>query len=105
MLVPKPRASTPSHGSVAQSVEHRTFNPLVEGSIPSRPTISAFRPPGLGCWMFAALSQLRTQPNPGVGHPAFRNSLPGSDGLRVRGVLAFGQVAVAVSVQRREVSG
>ena len=25
-------------GVVAQSVEHRTFNPLVEGSIPSHPT-------------------------------------------------------------------
>lgn len=27
-------------GVVAQSVEHRTFNPLVLGSIPSHPTIS-----------------------------------------------------------------
>ena len=27
-------------GSVAQLVEHRTFNPLVEGSNPSRPTSS-----------------------------------------------------------------
>lgn len=26
-------------GSLAQSVEHRTFNPLVDGSNPSRPTI------------------------------------------------------------------
>ena len=26
------------HGSLAQSVEQRTFNPLVEGSNPSRPT-------------------------------------------------------------------
>ena len=26
-------------GSLAQSVEQRTFNPLVEGSNPSRPTI------------------------------------------------------------------
>ena len=25
-------------GAVAQSVEHRTFNPLVAGSIPARPT-------------------------------------------------------------------
>jgi hypothetical protein len=24
-------------GALAQSVEHRTFNPLVDGSIPSRP--------------------------------------------------------------------
>ena len=28
-------------GSLAQSVEHRTFNPLVDGSNPSRPTILA----------------------------------------------------------------
>lgn len=27
-------------GSLAQSVEQRTFNPLVEGSNPSRPTTS-----------------------------------------------------------------
>ena len=27
------------NGSLAQSVEQRTFNPLVEGSNPSRPTI------------------------------------------------------------------
>ena len=27
------------YGSLAQSVEQRTFNPLVEGSNPSRPTI------------------------------------------------------------------
>ena len=27
------------HGSLAQLVEHRTFNPMVEGSNPSRPTI------------------------------------------------------------------
>jgi hypothetical protein len=26
-------------GSLAQLVEHRTFNPMVEGSNPSRPTI------------------------------------------------------------------
>ena len=26
------------YGSLAQSVEQRTFNPLVEGSNPSRPT-------------------------------------------------------------------
>lgn len=30
-------------GSVAQSVEHWTFNPLVVGSIPTRPTIPTFR--------------------------------------------------------------
>jgi hypothetical protein len=28
-----------SFGALAQSVEHRTFNPLVDGSIPSRPKI------------------------------------------------------------------
>ena len=28
----------PLSGPLAQSVEHRTFNPVVEGSIPSRPT-------------------------------------------------------------------
>jgi hypothetical protein len=33
-------------GLVAQSVEHRTFNPLVEGSIPSQPTI-LFDSPGV----------------------------------------------------------
>jgi hypothetical protein len=27
------------NGSLAQLVEHRTFNPMVEGSNPSRPTI------------------------------------------------------------------
>jgi hypothetical protein len=30
-----------SHGSLAQLVEHRTFNPMVEGSNPSRPTIKS----------------------------------------------------------------
>src|SRR5690606_11348867 len=34
---PKPLALI--FGSVAQSVEHWTFNPLVVGSIPTRPTI------------------------------------------------------------------
>jgi hypothetical protein len=33
-------ASSNSAGALAQSVEHRTFNPLVDGSIPSRPTIN-----------------------------------------------------------------
>lgn len=32
------------HGLVAQSVEHRTLNPLVEGSTPSQPTISLVDP-------------------------------------------------------------
>ena len=31
--------SSPPPGPLAQSVEHRTFNPLVDGSNPSRPTI------------------------------------------------------------------
>ena len=36
----RPPGSFPSDPRVvAQSVEHRTFNPLVEGSIPSHPTI------------------------------------------------------------------
>ncbi len=32
----------PSCGALAQSVEHRTFNPLVAGSIPARPTSTRF---------------------------------------------------------------
>src|SRR3546814_17923374 len=32
-------AGASRNGSLAQSVEHRTFNPLVDGSNPSRPTI------------------------------------------------------------------
>jgi hypothetical protein len=44
-------------------------------------------------------------PDVKVGHPALLDLLPRSDGLRVRGVLVHGQIAVAVSVQRREVSG
>ena len=31
------RAAYTVNGALAQSVEHRTFNPLVDGSIPSRP--------------------------------------------------------------------
>ncbi len=34
-------------GSVAQLVEHWTFNPLVEGSSPSRPTIQSRKVRGL----------------------------------------------------------
>src|SRR5690606_3494285 len=34
-----PRATRGFRGPLAQSVEHRTFNPLVDGSNPSRPTI------------------------------------------------------------------
>ena len=45
-----PRAAAPAgapgarftfDGALAQSVEHRTFNPLVDGSIPSRPSLNA----------------------------------------------------------------
>ena len=32
------------HGPLAQLVEHWTFNPLVDGSSPSRPTISFLAP-------------------------------------------------------------
>ena len=39
---PGSSAAGPDAGVLAQSVEHRTFNPLVEGSIPSHPTISPF---------------------------------------------------------------
>jgi hypothetical protein len=31
-------------GALAQSVEHRTFNPLVDGSIPSRPNFPHWSP-------------------------------------------------------------
>ncbi len=34
----EPGITHQTHGSLAQSVEQRTFNPFVEGSIPSRPT-------------------------------------------------------------------
>jgi NAD(P)-dependent dehydrogenase (short-subunit alcohol dehydrogenase family) len=32
-----------SGGALAQSVEHRTFNPLVDGSIPSRPILNSYK--------------------------------------------------------------
>ena len=41
----RPPLSRAPRGVVAQSVEHRTFNPLVEGSIPSHPTTSAHNQP------------------------------------------------------------
>ncbi len=50
-------SAPPNVGVVAQSVEHRTFNPLVEGSIPSHSTNFGFRD-------YAATTQPDSGPRP-----------------------------------------
>src|SRR5690606_6155628 len=77
--LPPPR-SRGFRGPLAQSVEHRTFNPLVDGSNPSRPTTLKAAPTALRKPHSASVTVARVRPTaaPGAFLDAYVAAFPGA---------------------------